>query len=62
MYIRPSLEYGDVVWGGCTQSDAILLVQLATACTVTGAMSRTSHTLLYIKTGWETLCTRRDKH
>ena len=64
IYIRPILEYGDVVWGGCTQSDADLLegVQLAAARAVTGATCRTSHTLLYAETGWETLSKRREKN
>ena len=63
-YIRPILEYGDVVWGGCTQCDADLLegVQLAAARAVTGATCRTSHAILYNDTGWETLSRRREKH
>ena len=64
IYIRPILEYGDVVWGGCTKFDADLLedVQLAAARAVTGASCRTSHAFLYNETGWETLSKRREKH
>ena len=64
IYIRPILEYGDVVWGGCTQFNADLLeaVQLAAARVVTGATCRTSHVILYNETGWETLSKRREKH
>ena len=63
-YVRPILEYGDVVWGGCTESDAKLLegVQLAAARAVTGAISRTSHDELYSETGWELLSKRRENH
>ena len=63
-YIRPILEYGDVVWSGCTTADAELLesVQLAAARAVTGGIRCTSHVALYNETGWETLAKRRDKH
>ena len=63
-YVRPILEYGDVVWGGCTASDAELLegVQLAAARAVTGATRCTSNSKLYSEIGWETLSKRREKH
>ena len=63
-FIRPTMEYASVVWGGCTQSDQDLLesIQLAAARVVTGALSHTSHIKLYAETGWETLAERRRKH
>ena len=63
-YVRPILEYGDVVWGGCTETEAGLLesVQLAAARAVTGATIRTSHDKLYSETGWEKLSKRRENH
>ena len=64
MYIRPTLEYGDVIWDGCAQADVALLqgIQLTLAPVVTGANCRTSHVLLYNYIGWETLARHRDKH
>ena len=59
------MEYGDVVWSGCTQADAALLesVQLGAARVVTGGISCISHAALYNETDWEIfLAKRRDKH
>ena len=62
-FIRPILEYGDIVWSNCTQTEEQLLesVQLDAARVVTGAMKGTSNTQLYIETGWESLHQRREK-
>ena len=62
-YIRPLLEYGDVVWD-ITQhlADKLESVQLAAARVVTGGIHGTSHVALYTETGWETLAGRHRNH
>ena len=62
-FIRPILEYGNVVWDGCTQDDAKLLedIQMTAARIVTGAMKTTPIEKLYEETGWETLSKRRER-
>ena len=62
-FIRPILEYGNVVWDGCTRTEELLLerVQLSAARAVTGGMWGTPSHQLYAETGWETLKQRREK-
>ena len=61
-FIRPLMEYGNVVWDGCTQSDALKLesVQLAAARVISGAMRTTFDAKLYEETGLTTLAKRRE--
>lgn len=63
-YIRPILEYGDVIYDNCTQQEATLLesAQLEVARIITGLRRGTSHFKLYTELGWDTLATRRKKH
>ena len=63
-FVRPLLEYTDVVWDNCTQHEAneIEKIQVEAARIVTGATRLVSLNLLYTETGWETLASRRDKH
>ena len=63
-FVRPTLEYCDVIWDGCLQKDKDLLenIQLAAARVVTGARRGTSHSALLKETGWQTLQQRRDTH
>jgi len=63
-FIRPILEYADIVWDNCTQQSKELLesIQLEAARIITGLRSGTSHNKLYNELGWETLSTRRNKH
>ncbi|MES9992730.1 MAG: reverse transcriptase family protein, partial [Candidatus Thiodiazotropha sp.] len=63
-FIRPLLEYADVVWDNCTQYEANELekIQIEAARIVTGGTKLVSLNLLYAETGWETLASRRDKH
>ena len=63
-FIRPLLEYSDVVWDNCSRQQKNLLesVQLEAARIVTGATKLTSFNNLYIETGWEKLELRREKH
>ena len=63
-FIRPLLEYADVVWDNCTlyEVNALEKVQLETARIVTGTTKLVSLEMLYKETGWETLEVRRSKH
>ena len=63
-FIRPTLEYADIVWNNCTQYEInqIEKVQQEAARIVTGATRLISIELLYKETGWEPLHKRRYKH
>ena len=62
--IRPRLEYVDVVSNNCTRYEVNVLekIQLVAIRIVTGATKLVSLDVLYNKTGWESLETRRSKH
>jgi hypothetical protein len=64
LYIRPILEYADIVWHNCTKQEQQELesVQLEAIRIVTGATKLTSHAQLYKESGWDTLVERRKKH
>ena len=63
-FIRPLLEYADVVWNNCTQyeSNELDKIQNEAARIVTGATKLASIDSLHTETGWETLGSRRIKH
>ena len=63
-FIRPLLEYADVIWDNCTQQNKneLELIQLEAARISTGTTKLVSVANLYIETGWETLDARRNKH
>jgi hypothetical protein len=63
-YIRPILEYSDIVWDNCTilEADKIEAIQRAAARIVTGGRKGTSHARLYDDVQWEKLTERRRKH
>ena len=63
-FIRPILEYGDVVWDNCTQQEKqdIEKIQIEAARIVTGTTKLVSINSLYEEAGWETLETRRKIH
>ena len=62
--VRPVLEYADVVWDGCTESECDLLehVQYEAAKIVTGAIKGTSKHRLVLELGWEEMRSRRAVH
>ena len=62
--LRPLIEYADVLWDGCTESESDLLehVQYEAATIVTGATKGTSKHRLMQEIGWEDLKTRRAIH
>ena len=60
-YIRPTLEYANIIWNNCTkaQKDKFEQLQLEAARIVTGSVRGTQHKYLYSETGWLTLADRR---
>ena len=63
-FIRPLLEYADVVWDNCTQYEVNDLekIQNEAARIVTGATKLASINSLLSETGWATISSRRTKH
>jgi len=64
LFIRPILEYADVVWGSLTQSkeDELEKIQLETARVICGATKLVSINNFYSETGLEPLYIRRRTH
>jgi hypothetical protein len=62
--VRPLMEYADVIWDECTESEANLLegIQNESARIVTGAMKGTNRVRLLNELCWEDLKTRRFLH
>ena len=63
-FIRPTLEYADVIWDNCTEymKDRLEQINYEAARIVTGASKLTSLNTLILETGWETLRDRRSNH
>ena len=64
-FIRPLLEYADIVWNNCTQYEPHGLEQIqyeAARIVVTGATRLVSINSLLNETGWETLSARTKNH
>ena len=63
-FIRPILEYADVVWDNKTLFliNKLENVQIEAARIVTGGTRLVSINSLYKETGWETLQARRENH
>ena len=59
--IRPVLEYGNVIYDNCSETDCkkIESVQIFAARVCTGALKRTSYSNLCRELKWQTLKTRR---
>ena len=62
-FIRPSLEYGSIIWNNCSEidSDRPESIQRRAARIITGGIIRTPSALLYEEVGLEHLSKRRDK-
>lgn len=62
--IRPLMEYGDIIWDGCSQEDSNILenIQYECARVVTGAIRGTSKANLLSELCWEDLKIRRKIH
>ena len=63
-FIRPKIEYADVVWDNCPQylKEQIDKIQILSARIVTGCTKLTSLDDLVKEAGWESLQDRRLKH
>ena len=63
-FIRPCLEYADVLWAGAYDSDLMKLdmVHIDAMRIVTGATERSNINNLYEETGWMSLQERRTGH
>jgi len=63
-FIRPILEYGDVIWDNIPNylKDKLESIQIEAARIVTGATKLCSKAKLYEDTGWDSLNERRRKH
>ena len=63
-YIRPSLEYANIIWNNCTEleSDKLESIQRRAARIITGSIVRTSSNLLYEETSLEPLVRRRERN
>ncbi|MES9991861.1 MAG: hypothetical protein ABW098_07900 [Candidatus Thiodiazotropha sp.] len=63
-FIRPLLEYADVIWDNCTQyeKDDLEKIQVEAARIATGTTKLISHTNLYKEICWDKLQKRRDDH
>ena len=64
-FIRPILEYADIVWGNCTQNEKkneLEKIQIEAAMIVTGATRSCSNRKILEEAGWDSLETRREKH
>ena len=63
-WIRPVLEYGDIVLDNCSIKDSQILedLQVETARIITGLGHNSSRSKLYDELGWDLLNTRRMIH
>ena len=63
-FIKPILEYGDIIWDNCSERDAALLedVEVTAARIITGIIINSSRTILYNEIGWDALSVRRKVH
>jgi hypothetical protein len=63
-FIRPILEYGNIVWCNLSnaESDLIESVQRRAGRIISGAIIRTPTNVVYNELGWETLAERRKRN
>ena len=63
-FIRPCLEYGNIIWSNCTDEEDEILesVQRRAARIISGAIIRTNTLNLYQEVAFETLKTRRERN
>ena len=62
-FVRPSIEYGSIVWDNCDDESKLQLdkIQIEAAKVVTGAIKGTHHDALLAEVGWESLGKRRER-
>ena len=63
-FIRPILEYGDVIWDNCCNYEKFEIekIQIEAGRIVTGATKSCQKSKILEETGWDSLETRRYKH
>lgn len=63
-FIRPSLEYADVLWAGVYENETLKLnaIEIEAMRCVTGATARSNIAKLWEDSGWASLSERRDIH
>ena len=63
-FIRPILEYGDIILDNCSERDTALLedVQVTAARIIAGIRINSSRTILFTELGWDALSVRRKVH
>lgn len=63
-YVRPILEYADIIWDNCPNymKEKLEHINYEAARIITGATKLTSIRILLQECGWETLEERRNKH
>ena len=63
-FIRPIVEYADIIWDNCPQyyKNRLESINIEAGRIITGATKLVSLTCLYKECGWETLNERRIKH
>ena len=63
-YIRSLLDYGDVIYDGCTVNEKMLLesVQIKAGRIISGLTRSCSRENIYSELGWIPLCERRRRH
>ena len=57
-FIRPILEYGDIVWDNCNERESTLIEDIQ----ITGLRINSLRSNLYQKLGWDMLCVKRKMH
>ena len=64
MYVRPYLEYGDIIFHNCSLDTIALIesIQYQAGLIVSGCWKGTSRIKLYEELGWESLSDRRSFH
>jgi len=60
--VLPTMEYGNVIWGGTYDSDMLKLerIHVDAMRLVTGATARSNIANLYLETGWQSIIDRRN--
>ena len=63
-YVRPLMEYGDIVWNNINENQTEFLetIQRTPARLVTGAVRRTKHAAIQNELEWQILARRRENH
>ena len=59
-FIRPVLEYWDIVWDNCNERKSTILedIQITAARIITGLRINSSRSNVYQKFGWYMLCVK----